>query len=439
MERARLPNRPVMAYTRSGKGRRINTQSDLFRAEVFAARRMRLEGEVVLSRPLGAHVVVTLLTCVAVALATWVATGHYARIEPVKGILVTDADAKIIALRPGIVVRLTAREGRSVRRGEVLATVQVEQPYAEGARASQEELAAVRMQQQLAAQQLGSNSDRARSERAGLAAAIANDRQQRADLAGQIAIQHQLVRSLQQILDRYRPIADKGYISKTEIDRREQELLGAQQALARLQQQMTSLRGDEAKATTELAQSRAEEATQTATARSSAEGFRLQQSQLRAEQSYVLTAPVDGMVTALQTGVGRTVDPAVPLMTIVPNNATIHADLYAPSRAIGFVKPGQEVRLLYDAFPYERFGSYAGRIRIVSRVALDPRQIDAPFKLDEPVYRVTVVPERQGVTGYGETIRLQPGMTLAANIVLERRSFLEWVLEPLSAVTKRDR
>ncbi|MGK3796914.1 hypothetical protein, partial [Enterococcus faecium] len=86
------------------------------------------------------------------------------------------------------------------------------------------------------------------------------------------------------------------------------------------------------------------------------------------------------------------------------------------------------------AFPYERFGSFKGTVRAVSRVALDPRQLDAPFKVDEPVYRVSVTPEKQRVNGYGEVVKLQPGMTLSANIILERRSFLEWILEPLNSV-----
>lgn len=413
---------------------------DLFREEVIEARRLRLEGEVLLSRPIGDHAVIVLLTGIVLILAVWVAAGRYARVEPARGILATDAEAaRIVALRPGVIIRLDAREGEFVHRGQALATVQVEQQYATGVRATQEELAAVQVQKQLAVNQIRLTQDRARSERAGLADEIVSDRQQKVDLESQITIQEQLIQSLKRTLESYRPVADKGFISKTEIDRREQELLTAKQTLARFRQQLTSLRGEETKTATDLDRSRVEEATQAATVRSTVEGFRLQQSQLKAEQSYVLAAPVEGMVTALQTGVGRTVDPTVPLMTIVPKDATVHAELYAPSRAVGFVKPGQEVRLLYDAFPYERFGSYAGHIRAVSRVALDPRQIDVPFKVDEPVYRVTVVPDRQTVTGYGQRIQLQPGMTLAANIVLERRSFLSWLLEPLNAVTKRDR
>ena len=418
----------------------MTDQASLFREEVLEAQRMRLQGEVLLSRPLRAHAVIALLTLTMVALAIWVATGRYARTEPAKGILVTDAaTAKIIALHPGVITRLAVADGQAVRAGQMLATVQVDQANAEGGRATQESLDAVEAQQRMTAQQITAARDRARGERAALVATITSSREQYTDVTNQIAIQKQVVATQQAAFDRFGPVAAKGFITQTDMDRRQQELLTARQELARLQQQLTNLRADQAKATAELSQTDAEEEAQATAARSSAEGFRAQQAQLRGQQAYQLTAPMSGVVTALQTGLGRTVDASVPLMTIVPPRAALHAELYAPSRAIGFVRPGEEVRLLYDAFPYQRFGSFKGRIQAVSRVALDPRQIDAPFKLDEPVYRVSVVPAEQAVNGYGERVRLQPGMTLEANIVLERRSFLQWLLEPLNAVMKRDR
>lgn len=401
---------------------------------------MRLEGEVFLSRPLRAHAVIALLVCSMIGLATWVATGQYARTEIARGMLVTDSQtAKIIALHPGIVTRLSVGEGQAVRKGQLLATVQVDQPYAEGNSAAQEGLNAINAQQELGTRQVTAARVRGMSERVGLAATVASSRAQYANVRGQVAIQESLLKSLEAAYGRYKPIAAKGFISQTQMDAREQQILGARQQLSQLQQQLITLEASGIEAAAQLRKSEAEEDAQANSAQSSVEGLRAQRSQIRAQQSYVLPSPIDGVVTALQSGVGRTVDASVPLMTIVPINAAVHADLYAPSRAIGFVRRGEEVRLLYDAFPYERFGSFKGTVRAVSRVALDPRQLDAPFKVDEPVYRVSVTPEKQRVNGYGEVVKLQPGMTLSANIILERRSFLEWILEPLNSVMKRDR
>lgn len=103
-----------------------------------------------------------------------------------------------------------------------------------------------------------------------------------------------------------------------------------------------------------------------------------------------------------------------------------------------FIRPGQEVRLLYDAFPYQRFGSFGGRVTRISRVVIDPRQLAAPLEVEEPVYRIEVAPDAQAVTGFGERLPLQLGMTLTANLILDRRSFLDWLLTPLNAVLRRN-
>ena len=124
-------------------------------------------------------------------------------------------------------------------------------------------------------------------------------------------------------------------------------------------------------------------------------------------------------------------------MVIVPDKAELTAELYAPTRAVGFVDPGEETRLLYDAFPYQRFGSFGGKVTNISRIAIDPRESDIPFPFEEPVYRITVKLDRQAVKAFGDLNHLQAGMTLKANIVLERQSFLAWLLQPLNAVLNR--
>ncbi|MEL6487678.1 MAG: secretion protein HlyD [Pseudomonadota bacterium] len=126
------------------------------------------------------------------------------------------------------------------------------------------------------------------------------------------------------------------------------------------------------------------------------------------------------------------------MMVIIPENAELTAELYAPTRAVGFVEPGKETRLLYDAFPYQKFGSFGGQVKSIARIAVDPRETDIPFPFEEPVYRVKVALDRQSVEAFGERAPLQAGMTLQANIVLERQSFLAWILQPLNAVLKRN-
>ncbi|MGJ3648167.1 biotin/lipoyl-binding protein [Sphingomonas sp. GlSt437] len=165
-------------------------QADLFRAEVLEAPKMRLEGEVLLSRPLRAHLIIGLLTASVIGLAVWITLGRYARTEVARGQLVTNAEtAKIIALHPGVVTRIPVVDGELVQKGQVLATVQIEQRYAQDARATQDGLSAIKAQQALSARQIDAARARGQSKRLGFDATITSSRAQYADVLGEITIQ----------------------------------------------------------------------------------------------------------------------------------------------------------------------------------------------------------------------------------------------------------
>jgi membrane fusion protein len=74
----------------------------------------------------------------------------------------------------------------------------------------------------------------------------------------------------------------------------------------------------------------------------------------------------------------------------------------------------------------------------VSGSALNPAELNQPltgltalFGANEPVYRITVELDRQTAVAYGQAVPLQPGMQLEADVMIENRRLIEWVLEPL--------
>ena len=163
-----------------------------------------------------------------------------------------------------------------------------------------------------------------------------------------------------------------------------------------------------------------------------------QRTQTEAQSTYVVTATVAGRIVALPVQRGQTVAPGASLAVVTPQGSTLEAELYAPSRAAGFVREGQEVRLLYQAFPHQKFGTGEGTVTSVSRTVLAPSEVAIPgLQVQEPVFRVRVALARDSVSAYGETLPLQPGMLLSADVVIDRRSLLEWLLDPLYAAGRR--
>jgi membrane fusion protein len=266
---------------------------------------------------------------------------------------------------------------------------------------------------------------------------IAAAEEQAVSLREQISLQEQVVASNQNMFDQIAKVVERGFVSKVEFERRRQSLINSQQQLAGLRQQLSARLATATEARAQMASLAVESAQGVSEIQSNLQAMMQQQAQLEGEQGYIVTAPISGRITALQTAKGRTANSNLPLMVIVPDKSRLKVELYAPTRAIGFVKPGQETRILFDAFPYQRFGSFGGKVLSVSRIVIDPRENEVPLQLEEPVYRVIVALDKQTVTAFGENISLQPGMTLQANIVLERQSFLSWLLQPLNAVLNR--
>lgn len=398
----------------------------------------RLHGEVVFTQALSINAFAAALFGIVAIAAVWVNVGTYARIETVPGMLVTSLpSAKVVALQPGVVSALPVQEGQLVRKGDRLLVITSDREAAGGGNVAGRGLGALAARQQLTQAQVGMANGLAGAERARLTTQISSAEQQALDLQEQIALQEQLVASNAEMFEQVTAVVERGFVSKVELERRRQTLLSSQQTLSSLRQRLTASLGEAQQARDQLASVSINAEQGISQIRESLQVLTAEQARLEGEQSYVITAPVDGRVTALTAGVGRSVNATRPVMVIVPEGADLMAELYAPTRAVGFVERGKETRLLYDAFPYQRFGSFGGKVANISRIAIDPRESDIPFPFEEPVYRIKVDLDQQAIEAFGNLSPLQAGMTLQANIVLERQTFLAWLLQPLNAVLNR--
>lgn len=410
----------------------------LFREEVFRARKQRLYGEIVLTQPISTQIMVGALFVVVAMAGIWVTQGSYSRIETVPGVLVTDqATAKVYAPQPGILTELAVNDGSLVNKGDRIAVITLDRQSESGRDVLGQSAMSIDDRLHLSEQQIAITGQRVNLERLRLERIANAANQQVASLDQQIALQTQVVASNRQIFEQIAQVVERGFVSKVEFERRRQAMISSEQQLESLKQQKLSRQSEEAQADAQITVLPVEAARTRGDIRFQQSALSQQKMQIEGERSYIITAPISGRVTAIQTAAGRMANGQSPLLVIVPEGSNLRAELYAPTKAIGFVKPGQQARILFDAFPYQRFGSFGGKIVSVSKTVFDPRETDVPIKLEQAVYKITVNLNRQHINGYGDKIALQPGMTLNANIVLERQSFLDWILAPLNAVRKR--
>jgi membrane fusion protein len=132
------------------------------------------------------------------------------------------------------------------------------------------------------------------------------------------------------------------------------------------------------------------------------------------------------------------VQPGQAVLSLLPAGARLEAHLVVPSRAVGFIAPGDAVRLRYQAFPYQKFGHHRGEVARISRSALSAAELPSLTGLaaaGEPAYRVVVALDRDSVRAFGKDEPLRPGMRLDADILGEQRKLWEWLFEPLHALS----
>jgi len=70
-------------------------------------------------------------------------------------------------------------------------------------------------------------------------------------------------------------------------------------------------------------------------------------------------------------------------------------------------------------------------VTTVSHTILTGTETTGPITLKEPAYRVTAILEQSDINAYGRKVPLQPDMLLKADVILEQRSLMRWLLDPV--------
>ncbi len=245
------------------------------------------------------------------------------------------------------------------------------------------------------------------------------------------------VAAAERTVARHEQLVAARFVAEATVQQKQEELLDQRARLAETQRIIAGLERDLATARAELASAGLRRAnTASAIARQIAE-LEQQLTEADSRRSVVITAPADGTVTTLLAEPGQTATPGTPLLSLLPEGAELQAQLLVPTRAAGFIRVGQEVVLRYQAFPYQRFGHHLGQVVEVGRSVIQPGEAGQSGSTQEAVYRVTVRLPAQSVQAYGEAMALQAGMALDADVRLDRRRLIEWLFDPLLAVTGR--
>ncbi|MCQ4166353.1 HlyD family secretion protein [Tahibacter harae] len=414
------------------------TAQELFRREALDAQRGSSLGEIALTQPLRPALLSIAAILAAAAIVLLLVFGTYTRRWRVEGQLVpVNGLVAVSAPIAGVLTRVDVQEGAGVGSGTVLAVV-----AAPGATLLSEDTGSA-LEGRLAERAAGLRSAR-QAERAtlqakaeGTARQLAIAKKELSEIERLSATRAEQVRLARETLARWRQLQREKHVSDLQVRQQEDLALEKVAEVQVLERDATATRRTIAQLEQSLEEARGQGLMADATLEGNLAALEQERLQARIQRELVITTPVAGVVATQLAKLGQAVQPGQVLFTVVPGDGALEAQLLVPSRAIGPIKPGAEVLLRYDAYPYQQFGYATGKVRAVSRSALGANEQAALSGIPaagEQRYRVSVALARQSIDVHGQAEPLTPGMLLQADIIGERRRLISWLADPLASL-----
>ena len=416
--------------------------------------------------PMGRKVLWTLLILLA-ALLLWALIGQLDIVAIAEGKLIPQSYLKIVQpAESGIVKEILVHEGDTVRAGQVLmrmdtliteadakaiqadyqrkrstlARIDAElnnQPYVAEAAVPPE------LAREMAAQY--------RANRAALEAALAEETSRLVRYKHDLASSEQVKTKLTETLPHYQAqdkafdkLAKEGFAGSLMAGDKHRERVEKEQELKNQGHLIESNRAYITQSEKRLAQIDSDYRRQLHTERNEVHGQAEKLAQEVEKQAHrqslmELKATQDSVVKDLAThSTGAVVQPGTVLLTLVPKEEKLRAEVWVSNEDIGFVRKGQPVKLKFAAFTFQKYGMVEGTVEHVSADSADSNTNNSPTSGEKApnrnqplLYKALVSLESMHLEMNGQRHDLSAGMQTNAEILLGTRSVMEYLLSPV--------
>ncbi|NLD39624.1 MAG: HlyD family efflux transporter periplasmic adaptor subunit [Desulfatiglans sp.] len=404
----------------------------LFRKQAVDHQRERLYGEIILTQPVSYYVLSGFLVLITIIAIIFLVGHNYARKEKVSGIIVPQQGmVTVFPPQAGILAKLNVTEGVYVKENVELFSILIDQRTNGGEYIGQKIMEELNFQEDFLRKRLKIEQERVETEIAAQEAEAKRLKTEIGRLKEVISIQNETLEIEQNNYDKTKTMLSEDYISSSDVETFYRKYLDQKQ-----QAQSLAMRLEEAIANLEniplhIKALKVNSAREISNIESQTSEIAKQLAQVEGQRQLIFTAPVAGRITSVVANVGQRMNPNVPMFSIIPEGSQLQANLFLPTRSIGFMEMGQQVNISYEAFPYQKFGTYSGKINQIAKSVIMPGELASGLSFKEPVYKVVAELEKQQILAYGKELPLKPGMMLSADVTLDERTLFEWLLEPL--------
>jgi membrane fusion protein len=390
-----------------------------------------------IGEPLAAHwrgvrIFTVLAACLVVALLIFIAVTEYAPVHRIPSYL--DARAGLSRLNApisGQVRQLAVSEGSTVRKGALLAVLGSDRLRADGGSQHASLKRALLAEQAMVEREVAATNQEAAASRVMIERRLAGLRAEMDALQVDLRAGERLLASLRAQSTKIATLRTQGYTTELQVAQKQDEVSAQESRVATTRGALLRIGRDIATSEAErelVAAKRSGTIENRQRARGEIERLMVQ---IDAEAEQAIRAPIDGVVSTALIAPGQSVLAGQPLFTIAARNEPTVIRLVVPARAAASVRRGMQIEIALHAFPREKFGQFAARVESVSDTPSLAAEVQRIAGIREPVFVASAAFLALPRTPDGLALQIKPGMLADALVPIERRTVLEWLLEPL--------
>lgn len=138
----------------------------------------------------------------------------------------------------------------------------------------------------------------------------------------------------------------------------------------------------------------------------------------------VLRAPQDGIVKDLATTtLGAVVQPGTVILSLVPANEPLRAEVLIDNKDVGFVRVGQPVRVKLAAFQFQKYGMLEGNVKNVGADSSSSNhnrseEADGPGESQRSTFKALIELRQQQLEFNSMVLPLAAGMQVMSTLAL---------------------
>lgn len=229
-------------------------------------------------------------------------------------------------------------------------------------------------------------------------------------------------------LERLKSVID--IIAYNEFQETQNQVNSLQQYVIKTEAEIRRLQAQKSQINNEIAQMRADFRSQNLNALASTQEkineLDANKKQIEfSDKNKQIVAPCDGYIDKLLIHtIGGVVQPAQELIALTPVEKPLIIKAQVINKDIGFIKAGMPVSIKVDTFDFQKYGILHGTVKSISQNSIQDEKLGL-------IYEVYITPNEDTLVVEGREQKIFPGMTLNAELEVNKRRIIEFFIYPL--------